>query len=164
MVQDWREALGNELYKSYLPRMHPDAKCAICGATDRPMAFHAIDCHGRAEVSFPDGFVPMSRKTTADLCTLRGALPICTSCAAPCWMCGLPRQSDKLIGFYLETEKGFPGIISWGHGICEHFHLSEFLKRLFGDSLQKYVHDMKRERDAVQEKMNKVFDEMFGKR
>lgn len=161
-MSDWRDGIREGLLQSFKPRLAEDTRCSICGKQGLPLAFHAVEYYQDDREPLPDGFVPMSQSSYGNFGTIRGSFPVCVKCAPPCALCGLPRYSDSLVKFLRGLESRFNEKVHWGNGLCEHFHITDFIKRLFGDETQTYLAQMKRTRDAGQKEMNKVFDSMFG--
>ncbi len=163
-MSDWRDEMRESLLKSYKPRIDDNALCAICGSKGIPLSFNAVEYYQDDTGTLPKGFFPMSQTSYGDFGTIRGSFPVCTKCAPTCAMCGLPRHSDVLVKFLRGLEVQFEDNVHWGCGLCNHFHITDFIKRLLGDETQIYLAKMRHARDDDQRKLSGVFDAIVGKK
>ncbi|MCM2331741.1 hypothetical protein SAMN05216229_11253 [Geopseudomonas sagittaria] len=69
--------------------------CAMCGATDRPLAFHVLERAYPKDDTPAKGFLVMSMTVDA----LRGVFPLCDQCAPACSLCRLPVETDQVRAF-----------------------------------------------------------------
>ena len=119
---DPRHAMREALRESYLHRKVDSCACAICGAQDKPLAFHLLEKSIKEHDSLPDGFVPMSMS----MGYIRGSFPICNKCAPPCSSCQLPIGTSKALEF------GSAAQAKLGVGYCrEHIHFKNLVSLLF---------------------------------
>lgn len=110
---DPRAAIRESLLQSYKHRIEDGCKCAICGATDTPLAFHVLEKSIKEGELAPTGFVPMS----ASMGYVRGSFPLCKKCAPPCSSCKLPIDSPVARRFGQSVQAKL------GVGHCrEHIH------------------------------------------
>jgi hypothetical protein len=127
MENDFREKIQKCLLESYKPRKTNDGvQCSICGNTDKPMYFHAIEYSQRANLAKPTYAVTMSGSNGM----IRGCFPICTSCAKPCSKCGLAMPSEKVLEKYAELSREYRSV-STGNGFCERMHFSLLLHAIY---------------------------------
>lgn len=136
MTDDFRERMRKMLIDSYLHKHAANAEsasacgCAMCRQLGIPLAFHVIENsvpEMQVETSREQGFAPMSSSGGY----VKGAFPLCTTCAPPCKHCNLPTDSLQVHKFAISVG----GRI--GLGICtEHIQwryvLEGLLARIFG--------------------------------
>lgn len=115
-------AIAEQLKRDFMHRPANDCSCAMCGASNLPLAFHVLEQSYAQNASTPKGFVPMSMSMGA----VRGVFPVCTSCAPACSSCGLPIPTEKVLEFGKAINA------RTGNGMCnQHIHFGEFAKALF---------------------------------
>ena len=111
MTNESREGMRTLLLQSYLHRRENECACAMCGRRDAPLAFHVIersfdnDAH---DIPYEQGFVQFQSSAGY----IRGAFPLCTTCAPPCRKCNLPTEPPSVHSFAKKVQ----GKI--GLGIC----------------------------------------------
>jgi hypothetical protein len=131
------EGIREELLKSFKHRSTNDQCCAICGATEKPLAFHVLQYAQSEQENLPDAFVPMS----ASRGTIRGCFPVCDTCAPPCRKCGLPIVTKRVRVFYNRTCANLPKkthSLLYGNGVCKtHLHPMLIFGDLFSSGLVK---------------------------
>ena len=122
MDSDWRGTIANALNESYKHRELRDVACALCGSRSKPLALHVISYAQDETAPLPPGFVPQS----ASRGTIRGAFPVCSTCAPPCAKCQLPIVTASVkAGFQrlYDTLDSEDSPVMWGNGRCEHLRL-----------------------------------------
>ncbi|SEJ86441.1 hypothetical protein SAMN05216201_12312 [Pseudomonas linyingensis] len=96
--------------------------CAMCGATDRPLAFHVLERDYPKDDVAAQGFLVLSMTVDA----LRGSFPLCDRCAPACPKCGLPVETEQVLAF--QNSVG----AKLGKGVCpQHEGLGQRLKTVF---------------------------------
>ena len=123
---DPRLAIREALLQSYKHRLADGDTCAICGDSDRPLAFHVLEKSIKDGEAMPIGFVPMS----ASMGYVTGSFPLCTKCAPPCSSCKLPIDSPAAHRFGKSVQARL------GVGWCrDHIHwryvLSALVSKIF---------------------------------
>ena len=115
---DLRSEIAQQLKKDYMHRDADDAHCAMCGASDKPLACHVIEKSVSEKNTLPDGFVPLSHSRGF----YRGSFPLCLKCAPACKKCSLPilRKNTMLFAKKLDA--------TIGNGFChDHIHAENII-------------------------------------
>jgi len=128
MTNDFREGTRKLLIESYLHRHANECACAMCGRRGVPLAFHVIERsfdNEARDIPYEQGFVQFSPPVGY----IRGAFPLCTTCAPPCRKCKLPTEPPSVHRF-ANSVQGKIGL-----GICkDHLHwfvVVEVIKHLW---------------------------------
>jgi hypothetical protein len=125
---DPRNAIREALRESYLHRKAQDCVCAICGSSDRELAFHVLEKSVQEGADLPDGFVPMS----VSMGFVKGSFPVCSKCAPPCSSCKLPIDSPVARRFGVSVDARL------GVGYCrDHIHWRYVLPALVSKLFKK---------------------------
>lgn len=117
----FRNKISKVLLESYKHKNPNDSCCAICGCTDRQLAFHVIEDSFDVGIELPPNFVPLSVSRGK----VRGSYPVCSKCSPPCIKCGLPIENEVVMEF--SHKINYPT----GRGVCRHMHISVLLIAIF---------------------------------
>ena len=115
----YRAKIAAALTESYKHRLVEGAACIGCGGSKVRLAMHVLKFAQSDSDPLPTGFVPMS----ASGGTVRGAFPVCDSCAPACPKCDLPELNSTVRSIHaqLDLKLRNPGaVLMLGNGVCKH--------------------------------------------
>ena len=117
---DMFDAIRSGLIESYKPKLVDGAKCVTCGAIHTPISLHILEFYQAENLPLSKLLVPMSQSFE----TIRGSVPICTTCAPVCRQCGLPISTPWVVRIGEALQSKIPTVtIRHGNGVCrQHTH------------------------------------------